>query len=111
MVQGTIYFVIGLPASRTCAFEVCKANNSRLLDVISRCYITQYNHVHRGALYTPEKALKMGLVDELANDKADAIEKCKEYLTSFENIPRKNEFYYCVSFISLYLYTNHMLLR
>lgn len=55
--------------------------------------IWSYNHVHRGSLFKPEKALEIDLVDELAKDKADAIEKCKNYILSFENIPRKNEFY------------------
>jgi ClpP class serine protease len=45
---------------------------------------------HRGSLFKPEKALQLGLVDELAKDKVDAIEKCKNYILSYENIPGKN---------------------
>ncbi|EZA60296.1 hypothetical protein DMN91_011020 [Ooceraea biroi] len=41
----------------------------------------------KGAMFKPEAALQMGLVDELAKDKADAIEKCKNYILSFKNIP------------------------
>ncbi|EFN83811.1 enoyl-CoA delta isomerase 1, mitochondrial [Harpegnathos saltator] len=41
----------------------------------------------RGSLFTPEKALEIGLVDELANDKTNAIEKCKNYILSFKKIP------------------------
>lgn len=40
----------------------------------------------RGALFKPEKALQLGLVDELAKDKTDAIEKCKNYILSYDNI-------------------------
>lgn len=54
-------------------------------------------------LFKPEKALEIGLVDELANDKANAIEICKNYILSFENIPRKNKLYYFVFYVSLYL--------
>ncbi|XP_032677224.1 enoyl-CoA delta isomerase 1, mitochondrial-like isoform X2 [Odontomachus brunneus] len=42
----------------------------------------------KGLLFKPEKALEIGLVDELAKDKTDAIEKCKNYILSFENIPQ-----------------------
>jgi len=31
--------------------------------------------------------LQLGLVDELAKDKTDAIEKCKNYILSYTNIP------------------------
>ncbi|XP_012223448.1 enoyl-CoA delta isomerase 1, mitochondrial-like [Linepithema humile] len=40
----------------------------------------------RGLQFKPEKALQLGLVDELAKDKADAIEKCKNYILSYANI-------------------------
>jgi len=40
----------------------------------------------KGSLFKPEKALQLGLVDELAKDKTDAIEKCKNYILSFDNI-------------------------
>lgn len=40
-------------------------------------------------MFKPEKALQMGLVDELAKDKADAIERCKNYILTFDNIPGK----------------------
>ena len=41
----------------------------------------------RGLLFKPEEALQIKLVDELARDKADAIEKCKNYILSYSNIP------------------------
>lgn len=41
----------------------------------------------RGSLFKSEKALQIGLVDELAKDKTDAIEKCKNYILSYDNIP------------------------
>lgn len=41
----------------------------------------------KGSLFKPEKALQLGLVDELAKDKTDAIEKCKNYILSYKNIP------------------------
>jgi len=40
-------------------------------------------------MFKPEMALQIGLVDELAKDKADAIEKCKNYILSFKNISGK----------------------
>ncbi|KYQ57737.1 3,2-trans-enoyl-CoA isomerase, mitochondrial [Trachymyrmex zeteki] len=40
----------------------------------------------RGTIFKPEKALQLGLVDELAKDKMDAIEKCKNYILSYDNI-------------------------
>ncbi|XP_014483564.1 PREDICTED: enoyl-CoA delta isomerase 1, mitochondrial-like [Dinoponera quadriceps] len=42
----------------------------------------------KGSQFKVEKALEIGLVDELAKDKADAIEKSKDYILSFENIPK-----------------------
>ena len=41
-------------------------------------------------MFKPEKALQLGLVDELAKDKMDAIEKCKNYILSYNNISGKN---------------------
>lgn len=41
----------------------------------------------RGTLFKSEKALQLGLVDELAKDKTDAIEKCKNYILFYNNIP------------------------
>ncbi|XP_071556710.1 enoyl-CoA delta isomerase 1, mitochondrial isoform X2 [Temnothorax nylanderi] len=41
----------------------------------------------RGSLFKPEKALQLGLVDELAKDKTEAIEKCKNYILFYNNIP------------------------
>ncbi|XP_012521342.1 enoyl-CoA delta isomerase 1, mitochondrial-like [Monomorium pharaonis] len=41
----------------------------------------------RGSLFKSEKALQLGLVDELAKDKTNAIEKCKNYILSYKNIP------------------------
>ena len=41
----------------------------------------------RGSLFTPEEALKIGLIDEIATDKADAIAKCENYIQFFNKIP------------------------
>lgn len=43
----------------------------------------------RGSLYTPEEALNIGLVDELATDKADVIGKCEKYISTFAKISRE----------------------
>ncbi|XP_066592295.1 enoyl-CoA delta isomerase 1, mitochondrial-like [Prorops nasuta] len=43
----------------------------------------------KGSLFTPQEAIKINLVDELATDKNDAITKCKKYIESFDNIPVK----------------------
>lgn len=43
----------------------------------------------RGTLFKPKEALEIGLVDELASDKADALKKCQDYIESFKNIPSK----------------------
>lgn len=40
-----------------------------------------------GALYTTEDALKIGLIDEIAVDKADALAKCEKYLNRLKDIP------------------------
>ncbi|XP_032677226.1 enoyl-CoA delta isomerase 1, mitochondrial-like [Odontomachus brunneus] len=40
----------------------------------------------RSSTFKPEEALKIGLVNELAVDKADAIEKCKNYILSYDDI-------------------------
>ncbi|KAL0101040.1 hypothetical protein PUN28_018713 [Cardiocondyla obscurior] len=42
----------------------------------------------RGLQFNPEKALQLGLVDELAENKTDAIKKCKNYILSYDSIPR-----------------------
>lgn len=38
-------------------------------------------------MFTVDEALKVGLVDEAATDKADAISKCKDFIEKFDNIP------------------------
>ncbi|CAK9797047.1 Enoyl-CoA delta isomerase 1, mitochondrial [Anthophora quadrimaculata] len=43
----------------------------------------------RGTLFHPKEALEIGLIDELASDKADAIKKCQDYINSFKSIPSK----------------------
>ncbi|XP_076763866.1 enoyl-CoA delta isomerase 1, mitochondrial [Xylocopa sonorina] len=40
----------------------------------------------RGSLFSPKEALEIGLVDELASDKENALKKCKDYITDFKNI-------------------------
>lgn len=38
-------------------------------------------------MFSVEEALKVGLIDETATDKADAVEKCKKFLKKYERIP------------------------
>ncbi|XP_026316740.1 enoyl-CoA delta isomerase 1, mitochondrial-like [Hyposmocoma kahamanoa] len=38
-------------------------------------------------LFTVDEALKVGLIDVTATDKADAVEKCKEFIKKFDRIP------------------------
>ncbi|CAG9797384.1 unnamed protein product [Chironomus riparius] len=41
-----------------------------------------------GTLFSTEEALKLGLVDEIAKDKAEAIAKCEAFLKRYEKIPQ-----------------------
>ncbi|CAL7935780.1 unnamed protein product [Xylocopa violacea] len=41
----------------------------------------------RGTLFNPKEALEIGLVDELASDKENALKRCKDYITGFKNVP------------------------
>lgn len=43
----------------------------------------------RGQLFHPNEALNIGLVDELANSKEEAIKKCQDYIYSYNKIPRQ----------------------
>lgn len=45
--------------------------------------------LNQGKMFTTDEALKVGLVDELAADKADAIAKCEKFIESFRRIPRE----------------------
>lgn len=40
-------------------------------------------------MFTTEQAQQIGLVDELATDKADAVAKCEKFLEGFRKIPRE----------------------
>jgi 3,2-trans-enoyl-CoA isomerase len=40
-----------------------------------------------GYVFTSDEALKVGLVDEIATDKADAIAKCEAFLLKFRKVP------------------------
>lgn len=40
----------------------------------------------QGKLFTTEEALKVGLIDELAVNKADALEKCEKFLLKFQKV-------------------------
>ncbi|KOX77362.1 Enoyl-CoA delta isomerase 1, mitochondrial [Melipona quadrifasciata] len=51
--------------------------------------IIGYRRAEIGTLFHPTEALEIGLVDELASDKANAIKKCKDYIESFKLIPSK----------------------
>lgn len=39
-----------------------------------------------GTMFTTDEALKVGLVDELATDKEDAVRRCKQFLLQFAKI-------------------------
>lgn len=39
-----------------------------------------------GKLFTTNEALKVGLVDEIAKDKSDALEKCEKFLLKFQKV-------------------------
>ncbi|XP_057331980.1 enoyl-CoA delta isomerase 1, mitochondrial-like [Microplitis mediator] len=41
----------------------------------------------QGTLFPPKRALEIGLVDELAADKDEAISKCQKYIDSYARIP------------------------
>ncbi|KAF7393285.1 hypothetical protein HZH66_009118 [Vespula vulgaris] len=43
----------------------------------------------RGSLFRPNEALNIGLVDELASDKAEAIQKCQKYISSYDRISKQ----------------------
>ena len=40
-----------------------------------------------GTLFTTEEALEVGLIDEIASDKSEAIIKCEKYLNRLKKIP------------------------
>lgn len=40
-----------------------------------------------GALFSTDEALKVGLIDEIAQDKTEAIAKCEKFLDKFKKIP------------------------
>lgn len=40
-----------------------------------------------GAVFTTDDALKIGLIDDVASDKTEAIAKCEEFLGRFKKIP------------------------
>lgn len=39
-----------------------------------------------GKMFTTDEALKIGLIDEVAKDKAEAIDKCNKFLMQFQKI-------------------------
>lgn len=39
-----------------------------------------------GTLYTTDEAAKIGLIDEIANDKQDAIQRCTQFLVQFAKV-------------------------
>lgn len=40
-----------------------------------------------GRLFKTEEALKIGLIDDTANDKAEAVQKCEHFFKHFAKIP------------------------
>ncbi|XP_074095681.1 enoyl-CoA delta isomerase 1, mitochondrial isoform X2 [Cotesia typhae] len=45
----------------------------------------------QGTQFTPKEALDIGLVDELAANKEEAIQKCQKFIDTFARIPGKEE--------------------
>lgn len=41
-----------------------------------------------GTLFTTDEALKVGLIDEIATDKDDALARCEKYLLKFSKVDR-----------------------
>lgn len=41
-----------------------------------------------GRMFTTDEALKIGLIDETANDKIEAIAKCETFIKRFDKVPR-----------------------
>lgn len=41
-----------------------------------------------GKMFTTEEALKVGLIDEIANDKAECLAKAEKFLSRFAKLPR-----------------------
>lgn len=41
----------------------------------------------QGKMFKTEQALEIGLIDEIASDKADAIAKCEAFISKFARIP------------------------
>jgi len=41
----------------------------------------------QGKLYSPEEAIKINLVDDVVNDKVEAMAKCEAFLNQFRKIP------------------------
>lgn len=39
-----------------------------------------------GSMFSTDEALKIGLIDDVANDKADALAKCEKFLAQFAKI-------------------------
>lgn len=39
-----------------------------------------------GTLFSTEEALKVGLIDDIAQDKTECIQKCEKFLLKFKNI-------------------------
>lgn len=40
-----------------------------------------------GTMFTTEEALKVGLIDEIAKDKTELIQKCEKFIGKFRKIP------------------------
>ena len=40
-----------------------------------------------GTIFGTEKALEIGLIDEIAKDKAEAIAKCEAFIHKFKGVP------------------------
>ena len=43
----------------------------------------------QGTIFNTEDALKIGLIDEIAEDKNEATEKCLKFLSRYKNIPKE----------------------
>ncbi|KAL0891888.1 hypothetical protein ABMA27_015143 [Loxostege sticticalis] len=67
---------VGIPVPEWLIGTMCKVISQREAEVA----------LNAGLMFTVEEALKVGLIDETATDKADAIEKSKKFIKRFDKI-------------------------
>lgn len=60
----------------------------KLRNFIKFCWIFEFLEMALtlGTLFSTEEALKVGLIDDIAQDKTECIQKCEKFLLKFKNI-------------------------